>query len=109
MVHASCCHLTPVTLCSNAGSLRGLRMFIDNCWRRGRDSNPRGSLRPPTGLANQPLQPLGYLSASKLSFNFHTTHRIPVYATVSPYARHTVASLLSLTRSSFRTAELYSI
>ena len=31
-------------------------------WRRGRDSNPRGNLRPPTGLANPPLQPLEYLS-----------------------------------------------
>jgi peptidase E len=31
-------------------------------WRRGRDSNSRGGLLPPTGLANPPLQPLGYLS-----------------------------------------------
>ena len=37
------------------------RLFV---WRRGRDSNPRGGLLPPTGLANQPLQPLGYLSSS---------------------------------------------
>ena len=35
-------------------------------WRRGRDSNPRGGLLPPTGLANQPLQPLGYLSMSSI-------------------------------------------
>jgi hypothetical protein len=34
------------------------------CWRRGRDSNPRGSFRPPNDLANRPLQPLGYLSSS---------------------------------------------
>src|SRR5207253_4399377 len=26
-------------------------------WRRGRDSNPRGSFRPPNDLANRPLQP----------------------------------------------------
>ena len=32
-------------------------------WRRGRDLNSRGPLRTPTGLANPPLQPLGYLSA----------------------------------------------
>ena len=31
--------------------------------RRGGDSNSRGPLRTPTGLANPPLQPLGYLSA----------------------------------------------
>jgi hypothetical protein len=31
-------------------------------WRRGRDSNPRRSSRPPNDLANHPLQPLGYLS-----------------------------------------------
>src|SRR3954464_14467200 len=31
-------------------------------WRRGRDSNPRYSFGPYTGLANQRLQPLGHLS-----------------------------------------------
>src|SRR5437879_7801536 len=33
-------------------------------WRRGRDSNPRYSFGPYTGLANQRLQPLGHLSSS---------------------------------------------
>src|SRR5690606_25993975 len=32
-------------------------------WRRERDSNPRGAIWPPNGLANRPLRPLGYLSA----------------------------------------------
>src|SRR6267154_2120273 len=31
-------------------------------WRRGRDSNPRYSFGPYTGLANQRLEPLGHLS-----------------------------------------------
>jgi hypothetical protein len=35
---------------------------VCSTWRRGRDSNPRGSFRPPIDLANRPLQPLGYLS-----------------------------------------------
>ena len=38
---------------------------LDLDWRRGRDSNSRGELLPPTGLAIQPLQPLGYLSVSR--------------------------------------------
>ena len=38
-------------------------------WRRGRDSNPRGDLRPPIDLANRPLQPLGYLSATEENYN----------------------------------------
>src|SRR5438105_8906635 len=40
--------------------LRALRPL----WRRGRDSNPRYSFGPYTGLANQRLQPLGHLSRS---------------------------------------------
>src|ERR1700694_2275201 len=37
-----------------------------NCfWRRGRDSNPRYSFGPYTGLANQRLQPLGHLSSTR--------------------------------------------
>gem|GEM_PF-1687031 len=39
-----------------------LKMRHSLSWRRDRDSNPGGRLPPPTGLANQPLQPLGYLS-----------------------------------------------
>lgn len=31
-----------------------------------RDSNPRGTLQRPTGLANPPLQPLEYLSVPAL-------------------------------------------
>src|SRR5437870_8837098 len=33
-------------------------------WRRGRDSNPRYSFGPYTGLANQRLEPLGHLSST---------------------------------------------
>src|SRR5437868_4367583 len=33
-------------------------------WRRGRDSNPRYSFGPYTGLANQRLEPLGHLSTT---------------------------------------------
>ncbi len=38
------------------------KLLFVNCtlkqWRWMRDSNPRGALRHPTGLANPPLQPL---------------------------------------------------
>ncbi len=34
-------------------------------WRRERDSNPRAQLPTPTGLANPPLQPLGYPSTGQ--------------------------------------------
>jgi len=49
-------------------SLRKKR-FVRNKWRRERDLNPRGSLRPPNDLANRPLQPLGYLSATETDYN----------------------------------------
>jgi hypothetical protein len=35
-------------------------------WRRGRDSNPRYSLRPYDALAKRCLQPLGHLSGASL-------------------------------------------
>ena len=41
-------------------------------WRRERDSNPRGNLRPPRALAMLPLRPLGYPSAR------------PTYSTTPP-------------------------
>src|SRR3989344_2471246 len=46
----------------------------DEPWRRGRDSNPRGGLRPPIDLANRPLQPLGYLSVGGSNFNILTDY-----------------------------------
>jgi hypothetical protein len=44
--------------------LKRTTIVVPHAWRRGRDSNPRGDLRPPIDLANRPLQPLGYLSTS---------------------------------------------
>ena len=41
-----------------------LLQYLFLLWRRGRDSNPRWNSRPTNDLANRPLQPLGYLSAS---------------------------------------------
>src|SRR4051812_13208428 len=41
---------------------RGRSPLLLRHWRRGRDSNPRYSFGPYTGLANQRLQPLGHLS-----------------------------------------------
>jgi hypothetical protein len=40
-------------------------------WRRRRDSNPRGNLRPPNDLANHPLEPLGYLSRNCLAEDYY--------------------------------------
>lgn len=39
-------------------------------WRRGRDSNPRYSLRPYDALAKRCLQPLGHLSGASLMHLF---------------------------------------
>ncbi|SPP94984.1 protein of unknown function [Bradyrhizobium vignae] len=44
--------------CLRAGQAAG--------WRRGRDSNPRYSLRPYDALAKRCLQPLGHLSGASL-------------------------------------------
>ena len=64
------------------------RLFL---WRRGRDSNPRTRFPRSTGLANQPLQPLGYLSVltdtdyslfySGLSCTVENQHEQTAYAT----------------------------
>ena len=41
-------------------------LLVSWLWRRRRDSNPRWNLRPTNDLANRPLQPLGYPSATLL-------------------------------------------
>src|SRR5438105_8721777 len=66
-------------------------------WRRGRDSNPRYSFGPYTGLANQRLEPLGHLSTVLLrraeSGPFYdrgvrpVKERLPVYSPDAPVAQ----------------------
>ena len=68
-------------------------------WRRGRDSNPRGDLRPPIDLANRPLQPLGYLSVANWNYN-RLAEGVGFEPTVPLPARRFSRPLPSTTRSS---------
>jgi hypothetical protein len=46
-------------------------------WRRRRDLNPRAAKTRPNGLANRPLQPLGYFSKMAPQVGFEpTTYRL---------------------------------
>jgi hypothetical protein len=76
-------------------------------WRRGRDSNPRGNLRPPIDLANRPLQPLGYLSLFSEPHNYTKGGMIRYANTHSPCsmqasARDSLAPEPSATAESVR-------
>ena len=47
-----------------------IQLSYDRTLRRERDSNPRYTLTAYDGLANRCLQPLGHLSASKLTGHY---------------------------------------
>ena len=59
-------------------------------WRRGRDSNPRYSLRPYDALAKRCLQPLGHLSGASLMHRIHPQGQFEARATSTKFCRYSL-------------------